>query len=113
MTLPDSVELNGTLYEFDFRGYLQDFSRWSPQLMDWYAEREKIELTVEHRKVIDFLRIFFAEKKVHPVARSVAEEMGETLGREKGTVKYLHTLFPTGIHQAYKIAGLPRILLSV
>ncbi len=107
------VEINGTLYELDFKGHLKDFNKWSPQLMEWYAEQDNIELTDEHLKVIDFLRNSFAKNKVHPVLRSVTAAMGEKISPNKGTIKYFHTLFPTGIHQAYMIAGLPGILLSV
>jgi tRNA 2-thiouridine synthesizing protein E len=111
--MSDVVEINGTLYEFDFRGHLKDFNKWSPQLRDWYAEKEIIELTDDHLKVIDYLRNYFEKYKAYPVVRSVTAEMGEQLSRDKGTIQYFHTLFPTGIHQAYMIAGLPRLLLSV
>lgn len=113
MTLPDFVILDGRRYEFDFKGYLKDFDGWSPRLLDWYAEGEKIELTDEHRTVIDYLRTYFVQYKALPVARSVVAEMAVQLGREKGTIKYLHALFPIGIQQAYKVAGLPRMQLSV
>ena len=111
--MADFVELDGTRYEFDFRGHLQDFSKWTPQLMEWYAEQEKIELTDDHRLVIDSMRKYFEKNKALPVVRGVIAEMGEKIGPDKGTIQYFHTLFPTGIHQAHKIAGLPRLQLSV
>jgi len=76
-------------------------------LRDWFAEQEKIELTDEHHKVIDFLHSYFRENNEHPAVRVITTDMVEKLGRAKGTIKYSHTLFPAGIHQAYLIAGLP------
>jgi sulfur relay (sulfurtransferase) DsrC/TusE family protein len=37
----------------------------------------------------------------------VTTELNNQLGAEKGSVRYFHTLFPGGIHQAFLIAGLP------
>ena len=111
--MSDFIELDGTSYELDFKGHLKDFKSWTPRLMEWYAEQEKIILTDEHRLVIDAMRKYFEKNKALPVARGIIAEMGEKIGRDKGTLKYFHTLFPTGIHQAHKIAGLPRVQLSV
>ncbi len=111
--MSDFIELDGLQYELDFKGHLKDFSKWSPELMNWYAEKEKIELIDDHMKVIEYLRNYFEKKKAQPVLRSVTAEMSEKISQDKGTIKYFHTLFPTGIHQAYMIAGLPPILLSV
>lgn len=111
--MDDFIELDGTLYELDFNWHLQDFSKWSPRLMEWYADQEKITLTDEHRLVIDSMRRYFEKNKALPAARGVIAEMGEKIGPNKGTVQYFHILFPTGIHQAHKIAGLPRVQLSV
>jgi tRNA 2-thiouridine synthesizing protein E len=111
--MSDVIELDGTLYELDFKGHLQDFKSWSPRLMEWYAEQEKIELTDDHRMVIDSMRKYFENNRALPVARGVIAEMGAKIGWEKGTIQYFHKLFPTGIHQAHKIAGLPRVQLSV
>ena len=107
------IELDGTLYELDFKGHLQDFNKWSPRLMEWYAEQEKIELTDDHCLVIDYMRKYFEKNRALPVVRGVIAEMGEKIGPDKSTIQYFHTLFPTGIHQAHKIAGLPRVQLSV
>ena len=111
--MSDSVEVGGTVYEFDFWGHLIDFETWSPLLMEWYAGQEKIELTSDHRVVIDSMRKYFEKYKALPAVRGLIVVMGEKISRDKGTIKYFHTLFPTGIHQAHKIAGLPRWQLSV
>lgn len=105
--MTDSIELNGIRYELDCKGYLLDLARWDHQLRDWFAEREKVQLTDDHHKVIDFMRRYFEENRVHPVVRMITTEMAERLGLEKGNIKYFHILFPSGIHQAFMIAGLP------
>ncbi len=107
MTQTVHVELNGKRYELNCKGFLVDMSHWDVLLRDWFAEQEKIELTDEHLKVIDFLRNYYGENNEHPVIRMITADMVEKLGREKGAVKYFHQLFPSGIHQAYMIAGLP------
>jgi len=111
--MADYVELNGKRYDLDFQGCLQEFEQWTPELMTWLAEQEQIALTDDHRQVIDILRHLFEKTRALPVLRSVTAEMEKRLGREKGTIKCFHTLFPGGIHHAYKIAGLPRLVLSV
>jgi len=101
------AEIKGTRYEFDCKGYLVDFSKWNAQVRDWLATREKVSLNGDHDQVIAFLRSYFEENNVHPVVRMITTDMAEKLGQEKGTIKYFHTLFPAGIHQAFMIAGLP------
>lgn len=101
------MELHGTYYELDDKGYLTDMSRWDSRLRDWLAVRENIALTAEHLAVIDFLRGYYQQHGTHPVVRMITAEMAGALGPDKATIKYFHVLFPAGIHQAFKIAGLP------
>ncbi len=111
--MTDRIQLGDTIISLDFRGYLENFSLWSPQLMEWFAQQEEVELSRDQVQLINYIRDFFIENKVHPVVRIVAAHMVETLGKEQGTIKYFHTLFPKGVHQAYRIAGLPPVVLSV
>jgi len=101
------IELSGKQYELNNKGFLVDTSCWDEQLRDRLAEEEKVTLTDDHLIVIDFLRCYFKENNEHPVIRIITADMVKKLGREKGTIKYFHVLFPVGIHQAYRIAGLP------
>lgn len=101
------------MISLDFRGYLEDFSLWSSQVMEWFAQQEQVELSQDHIRIINYLRQYFDNKKLHPVVRVVITEMQEVLGREKATIRYFHTLFPKGVHQAYRIAGLPPLVQSV
>ena len=107
MNMVDHVELNGVQYELDCKGYLVDFSKWDAQLRDWFAERERIELIDEHRETIEYIRKYYNDHGVHPGIRMITSAMAEMFDKEKGTVKYFHVLFPAGLHQADKIAGLP------
>ena len=109
----DNIQLGNTLFPLDFRGYLKTYSLWNPQLMEWFAQQEQVELSQEHLEIISYIRGVFEKRRVHPVVRIVTTHMTQALGKEKGTIKYFHTLFPKGIHQAYRIAGLPPVVQSV
>lgn len=98
---------DGKGYVFDCRGFLVDPAAWNPELRDQLAQQENILLGEDHLMVIRFLRRYYAENEVHPVIRTITTAMTETLGAEKGSIQYFHTLFPVGINQAYRIAGLP------
>lgn len=102
-----TVTLNGKDYMLNDRNYLRRFHEWDEDIRDWLAAFEKLELQAEHLHVIEFLRGLFAERKKHPVVRMVTTEMAEQFGAEHGTLKYFHTLFPGGLHQAFLLAGLP------
>mgnify|MGYP001817473122 FL=1 len=69
--MSDRILLGDTMYWLDFRGHLKTFSMWSPELMDWFAQQEKIELTHEHVEIVKFLRMLFSKRQVHPVVLSL------------------------------------------
>lgn len=95
------------MYLLGDKYYLKNFSDWDETLRDWLSQKEGVELTIEHLIVIDFLRKSFSGNNRHPAVRMVTAELSNRLGAEKGSVKYFHTLFSGGIHQAFMIAGLP------
>lgn len=101
------IEIGERLYHVNDKYYLRNILNWDQQIRDWLASREKINLEPEHIYALEFLREEFERKKNHPVVRIVTAELGKQFGAEKGTVKYFHSLFPGGIHQAFLIAGLP------
>ncbi len=94
-------------YLLNDKYYLINFDDWDEVIRDWLADREEIRLTAEHLRVVSFLRQTFGQTKKHPVLRIITAELARKFGKEKGTVKYFHMLFPGGIHQAYLIAGIP------
>lgn len=106
-TINRTISLGSKEYFLNDMFYLKDFFSWDENIRDWLAEKEIIELKLEHHFVIDVLRQDYVEKGVHPVIRTATYELGKKFGAEKGTVKYFHNLFPGGIHQAFLIAGIP------
>lgn len=102
-----NIDLGGKSYLVNERNYLRKFGDWDEQIRDWLASEERIELSPERLYVIDLLRELFAKNERHPVIRMVTTNITHRFGAEKGTVKYFHTLFPGGLHQAFLIAGLP------
>lgn len=102
-----TITLGSKKYLLNDKFYLQDFSTWDEEIRDWLADKEDIELHPEHHFVIKVLRNSYAKKNVHPVIRTITSELKKQFGTEKGTVKYFHSLYPGGIHQAYLIAGIP------
>ncbi len=101
------IVIDSKKYRVNDKYYVIEFSSWDENLRDWLAEKENISLNDEHISVIDFLRDMFQLNKNHPVIRTVTSELAMRFGADKGSVKYFHTLFPKGIHQAFLIAGIP------
>jgi tRNA 2-thiouridine synthesizing protein E len=107
--LVESFEFNGQHIEVDAKGYLKNYTDWSPEMAPTLAATEEIELTEQHWEVIHFVRYFYLEFKTSPAIRVLVKAIGQSLGADKGNSKYLYTLFPVGpAKQATKIAGLPK-----
>jgi TusE/DsrC/DsvC family sulfur relay protein len=102
-----TVTIGEKIYFTNDRYYLVNFSDWDEQIRDWLASKENIILEPEHHCVIQFLRANYTRTKSHPVVRTVTAELKEQFGKDKGSVKFFHSLFPLGLHQAFLIAGLP------
>jgi len=107
MFITEYLNLYGKRYPLDDKGHLAKMSEWDAPLRDWFAEKEKIQLTEDHHEVIAYLREYFGKYRLHPVPRIVIEAVAERLGQEKGTTAYFHVLFPGSFKQAFMIAGLP------
>jgi len=101
------IKISSNRYLVNDKYYLINFSSWDEELRDWLAQQEGLSLENEHLHVINHLRAMFQQYKRHPVIRTVTSELSSRFGAEKGTVKYFHSLFPKGIHQAFLIAGIP------
>jgi TusE/DsrC/DsvC family sulfur relay protein len=106
-TTTRSITLESKTYLLGDKYYLKNFDDWDEYIRDWLSQKEGTELTFEHLIVIDFLRKSFGSNNRHPAVRMVTTELNNQLGAGKGSVRYFHTLFPGGIHQAFLIAGLP------
>ena len=102
-----SVTLENKTYLVNDKNYLKNFHDWDERIRDWLASAEQVELSPEHIHIIELLRRLYAQNSKHPVLRMITTDMTGRFGAEKGTVKYFHSLFPGGIHQAFLVAGLP------
>jgi TusE/DsrC/DsvC family sulfur relay protein len=88
--------------ELDEAGYLRDSSQWSEEVARALAERDGIELTEEHLKVIRIIRAYYEEHKVAPILTLVSKICGMPF-------KELYGLFQKQPgKRAAKLAGLPK-----
>ncbi|HLV48619.1 MAG TPA: TusE/DsrC/DsvC family sulfur relay protein [Aliidiomarina sp.] len=101
--------VNGQVYETDKHEYLLNFSDWSEGLAEHIADLEGIEMSPAHWEVVFFVRQFYQEYDTSPAMRILVKAIAKRLGEEKGTSRYLYSLFPKGpAKQATRIAGLPK-----
>ncbi len=96
----------------DEEGYRVDPSDWSPQVAEWLAGHEHVELTDEHWAVLRFMREYYDEHQIPADARFVIRFLAKERGKGGEARDALFTLFPYGyVKQACKIAGMrkPRV----
>jgi TusE/DsrC/DsvC family sulfur relay protein len=111
---PMSIQIDGKTLETDEEGFLLDPSEWNETVAQKIAEGEALTLDDGRWIVVRFVREHFEERHTVPEARTLLKVLSEKLGKNKGTRKYLHELFPYGYgQQACKIAGMrkPRKLM--
>lgn len=96
----------------DEEGYLVDPTDWSPQVAEWLAVRESVDLTDEHWAVLRFMREYYDEHQIPADARFVIRFLAKERGKGDDARDALFALFPYGyVKQACKIAGMrkPRV----
>jgi tRNA 2-thiouridine synthesizing protein E len=105
-----SITVNGRELLTDSEGYLVDTADWSEAFVRAEAQIEGLTLTNEHWEVIRFLRAWFERKGVQAGVRDMIQHFRGVWGREKGSNRYLHALFPRGgpQKQGNRLAGLLR-----
>ena len=86
----------------DAEGFLTEIDEWDEALADRLADQIGIELTDEHRALLRYLRVDFAEQGETATLRRVSAQTGTP-------VKRLFELFPAkpAKKMAY-VAGLPK-----
>ena len=97
-----TLELENGSVALDDAGHLEDFNQWSVEVARALAERDGIELTQEHLKVIQMIRAYYEKHTAPPMLTMVSKECG---------VPYrdLHGLFQKQPgKRAAKFAGLPK-----
>lgn len=100
------VEVGGKSIELDDEGYLIEPNDWDENVAAYLAGQEKIELTDEHWRVIQFMRKYYEDHLIAADARFVIKFLAEELGCGRNR---LFELFPYGyVKQACKIAGMKR-----
>jgi len=94
----------------DSEGYLVNPGDWSEGFARAQAALEDLELNAEHWEVIRFLRAHYAKHGTQAAVRDMIRHFGNVWGANKGTSRYLHTLFPGGgpQKQGNRLAGLLR-----
>ncbi len=96
--------------DLDQEGYLKNPSDWNKTIASAIAHLEKLKLTEEHWLIIHYLRNFYQQFPTIkiPALRVIIKELVKLLGKDKANSLYFHQLFPKGLVQAGKIAGLPK-----
>ncbi len=98
-----TVEFEGTSYDVDEDGFIDDFAHWDVGWMSYVKTSEGIdEITDEHKKVVDVLQEYYKKNGIAPMVRILSKVTGYKL-------KYIYELFPSGPGKgACKMAGLPK-----
>jgi len=105
-----ALEVEGRTILTDSEGYLVDPADWSEAFVKTQAAREGLTLDGEHWEVIRFLRHHFAEHGHQASVRDMIKHFRTLWDSERGSNRYLHTLFPLGgpQKQGNRLAGLLR-----
>ncbi len=104
------VEVDGRTILTDSEGYLVNPADWSEAFAKVQAAREGLTLNGEHWEVIRFLRKHYAEHGHQASVRDMIKHFRNLWDAERGSSRYLHTLFPVGgpQKQGNRLAGLLR-----
>ena len=87
-----------------------DLSDWSEDFVRELARQEELELTDEHWEVIRFLRSYHDDKGTQATVRDMIKHFRIVWGKERGSNRYLHDIFPRGgpQKQGNRLAGIRR-----
>jgi tRNA 2-thiouridine synthesizing protein E len=105
-----ALKVNGHEVMTDSEGYLVDLGEWSEAFVRAEAAYEGLALTDEHWEVVRFLRDFYEKHQVQANVREIIKHFREIWGKERGSNRYLHAIFPRGgpQKQGNRLAGLLR-----
>lgn len=97
------------LSQCDDKGFLSDWTRWTPEHARVFADLEGITLEEAHWEILHLLRRFYTLYDASPANRALVNFVKRELGPEKGNSIYLMTLFPESpARRGSRIAGLPK-----
>ena len=105
-----TLRVNGRDILTDSEGYLVNPADWSEDFAKEQAKQEGLVLNAEHWEVIRYLREYFASHSTQAIVRDMIRHYSQVWGKEKGSNRYLHILFPRGgpQKQGNRLAGLLR-----
>lgn len=104
----DQFDFNGKTIEVYASGNLVNLEDWNEDLASVLAEKEGIQLSDEHWKVITFLRKFYFQYGIAPMVKILIKHMSDELGSDAVDKGHMYELFPGGpAKQGSRIAGLP------
>ena len=97
------VEFMGKTFTVDEDGFIDDYSNFSEEWVQYVKGEEGIdELSEEHKKVIQVLQEYYEKNGIAPMVRVLSKVTGFKL-------KHIYELFPSGPGKgACKMAGLPK-----
>ncbi len=105
-----ALQVDGREILTDSEGYLVDLGDWSEAFARALAQQEGLALGAEHWEVIRFLRDYYERKGLQAPVRDMIKHFRALWGRDRGSNRYLHELFPRGgpQKQGNRLAGLLR-----
>ena len=106
----DYVMVNGQKIETCSEGYIVNPEQWSEAFVEALADKENLQLTDEHWEIIRYLRDFYNTSHVQCTVRDMIKHFRKKWGKDRGSNKYLHQIFPRGgpQKQGNRLAGLLR-----
>jgi len=103
------LTIEGVNFSLDEDGYLEDRGSWSESFARIQASADGIELDEAHWEIIHFVQEYFERFEIAPPMRAMVRAIGQRLGAEKASSRYLYRLFPDGpAKQVCRYAGLPK-----
>jgi len=98
-----TAEFMGKTFTVDEDGFIDDYSNFCPEWVQWVKTQEGIEeITEEHERVVKVLQEYYEKNGIAPMVRILSKVTGFKL-------KHIYELFPSGPGKgACKMAGLPK-----
>ena len=106
------LQVNEKIVETNEQGFLNNIDDWNEGFVKLLAERDGIELYVDHWELIYYFREFYKDNLVNPTMHQIVMTLGKRKDKHfhdlKEYEKHIYKLFPTDpIHELCKLAGLP------
>lgn len=103
------LDVEGRCLALTDSGFLADAAEWDEAVALALAARSGIRLTEAHWEILRHLREYYGKFHHLPNARMFVKLVQKEFGAEKGSSRYLHSLFPdSAVRYACLIAGLPK-----